>query len=85
MSGACEQGGTGYTFFDFMPKLACKTGTAETSQDGKTHAWFTLFAPVDEGKPEIVMTVVVEHGGEGSTVAGPIARTIMDFWKSRRP
>lgn len=78
MVAACSEGGTGYTFFDFKPQVACKTGTAETNQDGKTHAWFTVFAPVDS--PEIVATVLVERGGEGSSVAGPIAREIFDYW-----
>lgn len=78
MADACSQGGTGYTFFDFEPKVSCKTGTAETNEDGKTHAWFTVFGPKDF--PEIVSTVLVEGGGEGSSVAGPIARKIFDFW-----
>jgi penicillin-binding protein 2 len=78
MQEACSQGGTGFTFFDFEPKVACKTGTAETNEDGKTHAWFTVFAPADF--PEIVATVLVERGGEGSSVAGPIARSIFDYW-----
>lgn len=78
MTGACSAGGTGFTFFGFSPQVACKTGTAETNEDGKTHAWFTFFAPND--LPEIVTTVLVERGGEGSKVAGPIAREIADFW-----
>ena len=78
MVGACSTGGTGFTFFDFKPQVGCKTGTAEISQEAEPHAWFTVFAPANF--PQIVLTVVVEHGGEGSSVAGPIARTIMDFW-----
>jgi penicillin-binding protein 2 len=78
MVDACSPGGTGYTFFDFEPRVACKTGTAETNVDGKTHAWFIAFAPADF--PEIVATVLVERGGEGSKVAGPIAREIFDYW-----
>ncbi|MGB9637181.1 MAG: penicillin-binding protein 2 [Microgenomates group bacterium] len=82
MIGACSRGGTGWPFFDFKPRglpadwrVACKTGTAETG-DGKTsHAWFTVFAPADN--PEIVLTVLVEKGGEGSSVAGPIAKEIL--------
>jgi len=75
MVGACSEGGTGWPFFDFVPKVACKTGTAETG-DGKTsHAWFTVFAPIE--KPEIVLTVLVEKGGEGSSVAAPIAKKIL--------
>ena len=82
MMGACSSGGTGFTFFDFTEKtgihVACKTGTAETDEEGKTHAWFTVFAPVPN--PEIVATVLVEKGGEGAYVAGPIAREIFDYW-----
>lgn len=78
MTKACSSGGTGYTFFDFTPQVACKTGTAETNEDGKTHAWFVFFAPNDF--PEIVTTVLVEGGGEGSKVAGPIAREVANFW-----
>lgn len=78
MKGACSSGGTGFTFFDFETPTACKTGTAETSEEGKTHAWFTAFAPVDF--PEIVATVLIEKGGEGAYVAGPIAREIFNYW-----
>lgn len=91
MVEACRPGGTGYTFFDWNKEsgpstgrsgqVACKTGTAETNEDGKTHAWFTVFAPSDF--PEIVATVLVERGGEGSRVAGPIAREIFDYWFSK--
>ena len=81
MIGVCSGGGTGYTFFDWPGHIACKTGTAETNTDGKTHAWFTLFYPSDF--PEINLTVLVESGGEGSSVAGPIARKIMDYWQGK--
>lgn len=83
MKKACQAGGTGYTFFSWEEKnngqsVGCKTGTAETNQDGKTHAWFTVFAPLDN--PEIILTVMVEKSGEGSKVAGPIAREIFDSY-----
>jgi penicillin-binding protein 2 len=78
MRGACSSGGTGYTFFDFSIPIACKTGTAETNEEDKTHAWFTAFAPIEF--PEVVATVLVEKGGEGAYVAGPIAREIFDYW-----
>ena len=29
MEAACSQGGTGFPFFDFEPKVACQTGTAQ--------------------------------------------------------
>lgn len=83
MKEACENGGTAYTFFDFPAKhngqtIACKTGTAETASDGTPHAWFVLFSPIEN--PKVVATILVEHGGQGSQVAGPIARKIMDYY-----
>lgn len=75
MVGACSSGGTGWPFFNFRPVVACKTGTAETGDGKTTHAWFTVFAPADD--PQIVLTVLVERGGEGSSVAGPIAKEIL--------
>lgn len=71
--------------------IACKTGTAEFGDPDKTHAWFTAFAPLptqasDEvisGEPEIVVTVLVEKGGEGSSVAGPVAKKVLEEWFRR--
>lgn len=77
MVGVCSSGGTAFPFFDFQPQVACKTGTAEFGHpEHKTHAWFTVFGPWD--KPEISITVLVEKGGEGSAVAAPIAKKIME-------
>ncbi|MBL7036262.1 hypothetical protein ISR94_00240 [Candidatus Microgenomates bacterium] len=86
MNKVCETGGTGYTFFDFGQKhnglqVSCKTGTAETNDDEKTHAWFTVFVQQSQTvKKEIMLTVLVEKSGEGSKVAGPVAREILDFY-----
>lgn len=82
MGMACSPGGTGWPFFNFEPKVGCKTGTAETGDGKTTHAWFTVFAPLDD--PEIVLTVLVEKGGEGSSVAAPIAREILEVWRQKR-
>jgi penicillin-binding protein 2 len=83
MQDACASGGTAYTFFDFTDKhggatIACKTGTAEVGTVGIPNAWFTFFTPVD--KPQIITTIVYEKGGEGSEVAGPVARKIADYY-----
>jgi penicillin-binding protein 2 len=53
----------------------CKTGTSEDGLVANPHAWFTIFAPFYN--PEIVVTVLVENGGQGSDVAAPIARQIL--------
>jgi penicillin-binding protein 2 len=39
------------------------------------HAWFVGFAP--SNAPQIAVAVIVEHGGHGSSAAGPIAKDIM--------
>ncbi len=57
-------------------EIAGKTGTAETGGAVLPHAWFVCFAPVNH--PRIAVTVIVEHGGEGSTVAAPLAKQILE-------
>ncbi|MBU0908113.1 MAG: penicillin-binding protein 2 [Proteobacteria bacterium] len=42
----------------------------------KDHAWFTCFAPAE--KPEIAITVLVEHSGHGGSVAAPIAKQVLE-------
>lgn len=68
-----KTGGTAWPFFAFPIATAGKTGTAEYGDPkGKTHAWYTAFAPVDN--PKIAMTVLIEGGGEGSSVAAPVVK-----------
>ncbi|MCR4312897.1 MAG: penicillin-binding transpeptidase domain-containing protein [Candidatus Roizmanbacteria bacterium] len=87
MKQACSTGGTGWPLFDFAVgknkiQTACKTGTAEShAKSGMPHAWITAFAPFD--KPEISVTVLIEEGGQGSDVAGPIARDILKAYFER--
>ena len=87
MKQACSTGGTGWPLFDFAVgknkiQTACKTGTAEShAKSGMPHAWITAFAPFD--KPEISVTVLIEEGGQGSDVAGPIAREILKAYFER--
>jgi penicillin-binding protein 2 len=50
---------------------------AELPWNRRDHALFVAFAPHDA--PRFSVTVVVEHGGGGSTIAAPIARDIMLF------
>lgn len=47
------------------------------------HALFVAYAPVDT--PRYVCSVVIEHGGGGSTVAAPIARDILMETVKRQP
>ncbi|MBC7813371.1 MAG: hypothetical protein H7175_19585 [Burkholderiales bacterium] len=56
-----------------------KTGTAQDPRPAATsHAWFAAYAPRDE--PEIAVVVMVENSGEGSGVAAPIVRDIMEVY-----
>lgn len=67
-------------------RVAGKTGTA-TGVDGRPHAWFIGFAPVDQ--PTIAVAVFVEAGGDagetasGGAVAAPIAADVLDYWLNR--
>jgi penicillin-binding protein 2 len=57
--------------------VAGKTGTAQVSTPGAPpNAWFGGFVPYDD--PEIAIAVVVENGGQGSSVAAPIFRRIVE-------
>ncbi len=60
--------------------VAAKTGTAQAGS-GLPHAWVTAAAPAEN--PELVIVVMVEHAGEGSTVAVPIMRDILQWYFSR--
>ncbi len=51
------------------------TSNADLPWERRDHALFVSFAPVDA--PRIACSVIVEHGGGGSTAAAPIARDIV--------
>ncbi len=55
-----------------------KTGTAQDLPRPTTHAWFGAYAPKDD--PEIAIIVMVENAGEGSAVAAPIVKTILEYY-----
>jgi penicillin-binding protein 2 len=70
--------------------VAGKTGTAEycdnvAQEKGlcipgswPTHSWFVGYAPYDD--PEIAVVAFVYNGGEGASVAGPIARKVFEAY-----
>ena len=62
---------------NFPVKIAGKTGTAQIGGDD-THAWFTSFAPYDD--PKIVLTILIEKGGEGSAAAVPVAKEVYKYY-----
>lgn len=82
MRQACATGGTAYPFFNFAPYVACKTGTAQHGgqimETDLPHAWITVAYPGEN--PEMILTVMLEAAGEGSAVAGPVAKQILEEW-----
>src|SRR3990172_12789405 len=83
-----EPGGTGWVAKFGMVTIGGKTGTAQVvgiRKDSKyliekfrDHAWFVAFAPV--AKPEIALSVLVEHGGHGGSTAAPIAKKAIEAY-----
>jgi len=63
---------------DFPIPVAGKTGTAQFMNNQKTHAWFECYAPYDN--PQIAIIVLVEGGGEGYDIAGPVAKDMMTYY-----
>jgi cell division protein FtsI/penicillin-binding protein 2 len=81
--------------------LSGKTGTAQVRRissderlngvisnhmlpwEHRDHALFVSFVPFDE--PLYAISVVIEHGGGGSTIAGPIAKEVAMLLKDRHP
>jgi len=84
--------GTGRKAYSGLVRIGGKTGTTQvvkkrddrgiTSKKYRDHAWFVAFAPEDE--PEVVVSVFVEHGGQGSIAAAPIAKRVIEaFFKEK--
>ena len=48
---------------------------AEIDYLERDHAWFVAFAPVED--PKYAISVLVEHGGSGSSAAAPVAKTVI--------
>jgi penicillin-binding protein 2 len=76
--------------------VAGKTGTAQVIRlarfkevdeekipyQYRDHAWFTCFAPAE--KPEIAVTVLVEHGSHGGSAAAPIAKAMLTTYFGKK-
>lgn len=61
---------------------AGKTGTAETGKNRQEHAWFAGYAPAD--RPRVAFVVVLEHAGNASETAVPVAKRLVTYMAGRR-
>jgi peptidoglycan glycosyltransferase len=61
-------------------RVAGKTGTA-TNSAGRSHAWFTGFAPAQA--PRVALAIVIENRGYGGTYAAPVARKVFSVALAR--
>lgn len=86
-------GTAAYQFERLQVPVAGKTGTAETVV-GEPHAWFAGYAPAaaytrPDGtlteEPELAILVMLENAGEGSAVAAPIFRRIVELYYGITP
>jgi len=87
MWGVVNDYGTGWPAKVFGKEVAGKTGTSQIIKKDtlsamkevpwklRNHSWFSCFAPFEE--PKIVLAVIVEHGGDGTAAAAPLAGKIL--------
>jgi penicillin-binding protein 2 len=89
-----RQNGTAWAYIgrDIAYRMAGKSGTSQVvgikqgeeydeeqlDEYSRKHAWFIAFAPADD--PLIAVSVLVENGGGGSSVAGPVVREVLDAY-----
>jgi len=83
-----EGGGTGGRARVRGVSVSGKTGTAQVvsrrlddiggHKIPRPHSWFVGYAPSEN--PQIAVAVIIEHGGDGSAVAAPVAQQMMEVY-----
>jgi peptidoglycan glycosyltransferase len=76
MMVSAVQSGTGTAAQIPGIQVAGKTGTAETGTSGVNTTWFICFAPANDPKVAVAVTLENQHGFGGQTAA-PIAKLLM--------
>ena len=72
--------GTAKVLKDLPFKVGAKSGTAEVIKGQSTSSWISVFAPYNN--PQIVLTIMMESGKEGSYIPHQIAyRVLQKYFK----
>ena len=70
-------------FQDLPVQVGAKTGSAQVNAETESNAVFVCFAPYDD--PQIAISLVVEKGGSGSTLASIAADILRYYFSAEEP